>query len=710
MIRTRALLAALLFAPLLLAQDAPPTADDLAAQQRRVGERLAKIEETMRRVAKIIEKDNPEQAARLKMAWDRSKSDRNLEKIGEIEDLLEEEYFNEAFDEQKKLEAALNRLLDILLDREAELNDLKDEIDRLESLAQKLDKIIEDERRQYHNTEKFADPEKTLQRAAAAKAKLTDLIAREGKLIDKTKRPGRNEALEALKARAQGLLHDQQALRGKQDAAAQDELKKKADALAEDIARHAKSLPDAMKAGKLGRSDPAGQAAGASERAAGAMGEAAAKMKGDGEFQPNQRDAEQELSETLDALRRLEKRREKYDESRLVKEQDRIRKDTERLQAELDRLEKNAPGTDSGSGNLGKAQGDMNRASGKLSRGERRDAVPHEEDAKRELEKAYEKLEELEKELKRLIELPDYDKLAEEQEKTEGDTEDLLKDMKKAGDPQGGGQGEGTPGQGGVQGAKRAMQRAKRNLRQRSAKGANRDQKEALERLEKAREELEEALRQMREEEQLMLLEAIERRLRRMLRDQTKIFKETLSLSIRLRDAKKPPRAVVDKGAQLGDGEAELAAEAEKILEILREEGTTVVIPDVVEDLKLDLDNLARRLRDLKAGPYTQQVQRDVMETLRDLIEVIQQELNRRQGQGQGGQPQEGNPDEPLLPTSAELKMLKALQLRVNRRTETFEKLIEKEDDERSRIADKQSAVGTLTRTMADRLNREEDQ
>ncbi len=208
-----------------------------------------------------------------------------------------------------------------------------------------------------------------------------------------------------------------------------------------------------------------------------------------------------------------------------------------------------------------------------------------------------------------------------------------------------------------------------------------------------------------------MLLEALERRLLKMLQKQTKIFKETLSLNIRLRDVKnKPPRALVDKGRQLGGGETELAVAAEKILDILREEGTTVVIPDVIADMTKDLETLAKRLRKLNAGEYTQQIQQDVIDTLAELIEVIKDELERRQAKQGSGDGPEGDPDESLLPTSAELKMLKALQLRVNKRTATFDKMRQKEDEERLRLAAKQESVGTLTRTMADRLNREEDE
>jgi len=52
--------------------------------------------------------------------------------------------------------------------------------------------------------------------------------------------------------------------------------------------------------------------------------------------------------------------------------------------------------------------------------------------------------------------------------------------------------------------------------------------------------------------------------------------------------------------------------------------------------------------------------------------------------------------------------MLKSLQVRVNKRTATFDRMVKKEDDERARIAEKQDGVGTLTRTMADKLNRQD--
>ena len=54
--------------------------------------------------------------------------------------------------------------------------------------------------------------------------------------------------------------------------------------------------------------------------------------------------------------------------------------------------------------------------------------------------------------------------------------------------------------------------------------------------------------------------------------------------------------------------------------------------------------------------------------------------------------------------------MLRSLQNRVNRRTKRFERLRDKDTDERGRLSGKQNGVADLTRTMADKLNREEDE
>ncbi len=580
------------------------TAKQLRERQDEVRRRLKIIEETMGRIAEIIKRTDPEKAARLKLALEQSREDGNLEAIDDIMNELDSQHWQEAMRGQKDLKAALERMLDILTDRDRERQRLKDEIDRLENLSQQLNKIIQEERDHYPETEKVADPEATLRRAAAARAKLADLLKRQKELIERTG-----------KAAQSGELNDE-----------------------------------------------------------------------------------------------------------LAPSQERIRRDLERLGGDLERLGKQAPGLDTGKGSLDKAGKEMKKAEKKLRKDETREAVPHEKAAQEELEKLERKLEQMEEELKKIVRLPDYEELAKKQDGTSEDTDDLLKKMKQGSPPQPGQNpdgGEGTPGQREVEGAKKAMQRASRNLRSRSGRSANSDQKEALDRLEKARQELEEVLRQLREEEQLMLLDALEKRFRKMLRVQRGITKGTTALNLRVRDKDRAKVSRADRGKakELSEGETGLAVDAEKVGDILREEGTSVVIPDVVDDLRQDLDSLALRITRLDVGEYTRRVQRDIEATLAELIQVIQEEREKRQGQGGGqGDGQEGEGEDRLLPSSAELKMLKALQVRINRRTSLFDRMARagrtKEadlDTERGRLVKKQDTVSGLTRNMADRLNREDE-
>jgi hypothetical protein len=695
------------------------SADDVAAKQRDLGKRIEKLEQTMERIAALIAKQNPEQAAKLRSAWQRSRSDQNTRMIQEIENLIRQGYFTEALEKQKNLGSSLQRILDILLDRDAEREAVKEEIKRLETIQKMIDDLIKSETDLALESEKFADPERALQRAAAAKSKLKNLINRQNKLIEKTKDDAADPELKDLQNRLKEIRKAQAGLSKQKNSPNQEKLAAETAKLAKDIAEFAKQMPDGMKGtqdGAMGRANPADQAGNAAQRATEAMKDAAARMQGNQPFDKRQEDAEQELREAAEALRRLDERREQFDKEQLTKQQERIRRDAERLQEDLKRLERGAPGKDAGSGEMGEAQNGMQKAEGSLSKGDRKGAMPDEQKAKKDLEKAYEKLEEFEKDLKKLLKLPDYDKMAKEQDDTTEKTDEVLKKMEEAGKQQGGQQGgEPTPGQGQVQGAKGAMQRGSRNLRNKSAKKANSNQKEAVDRLKQAQEQLEEALRQLREEEQLMLLDAIERRLNEMLRTQMKIRTDTIALNLRLKDTakanRKPTRADTDRARQLGEGEAGIAVEAEKLLDLLREEGSTVVIPDVVDDMRKDLDVLAQRLNKLLAGSYTQEIQTDIIQTLKELIQVIQEERERKQGKG-GGNPDsmEGDQDDSLLPNSAELKMLRSLQSRVNRRTQRYERLREKEDSERGRLADKQNGVADLTRTMADKLNRAEDE
>jgi hypothetical protein len=122
--------------------------------------------------------------------------------------------------------------------------------------------------------------------------------------------------------------------------------------------------------------------------------------------------------------------------------------------------------------------------------------------------------------------------------------------------------------------------------------------------------------------------------------------------------------------------ELALSEKAQQALEIILEDGTSVVFPKVVERLRDDLARVSGKLDEEETGGYTHVMQKEIETTLEELIEALKKAQEQKQGGGGGGGGGGGNPnenEEPLLPNSAELKMLKSMQLRVNRLTEAFD-------------------------------------
>lgn len=125
--------------------------------------------------------------------------------------------------------------------------------------------------------------------------------------------------------------------------------------------------------------------------------------------------------------------------------------------------------------------------------------------------------------------------------------------------------------------------------------------------------------------------------------------------------------------ADLSTRQGALAQEAATCLHILDEDGTTIAFPRVVEQLSEDMATVADRLAAYRVGALTQTIEREIVETLEQLLEAVQRMQQENEQQG-GGQPGEmGDDQPPLLPPSAELKLLRAGQHRVNTRTEVIE-------------------------------------
>ena len=314
----------------------------------------------------------------------------------------------------------------------------------------------------------------------------------------------------------------------------------------------------------------------------------------------------------------------------------------------------------------------MSQAAESMEQGDQQSRAEQQKEAEEALEEAREKLE---KAKAALEQQPSAEELSKEQQSVKEETQALSEQMKKDGESQGqegkSGGKPGQPSQGSpsaqkkIDQAQQSMGDATESLEQDAAGEAVPKQDEAIEKLEEAKKELEQALEQLRKEEREEALRDLESRFRELLAKQRPINEATLTLDEVGRDNFK--RAERLRLADLSTDERELAKQAATCLHILDEEGTTIAFPRIVGQLGEDMETVAERLAVWKVGRVTQTIEQEIVETLEQLLAAVkkmQQESEQQDGQGSKS---DGNP--PLLPKSAELRLLRASQNRVNTRT-----------------------------------------
>ena len=220
---------------------------------------------------------------------------------------------------------------------------------------------------------------------------------------------------------------------------------------------------------------------------------------------------------------------------------------------------------------------------------------------------------------------------------------------------------------------------------------ANRDeaieaQEEAKRQLEKAKAELEEILRQLREEELERMLALLEGRFRRMLEMELRVYEGTLRLAKTPLDAR--GREVEIESGKLGIRQKRIVLDADRVLTLLREEGSSVAFPETVEQMREDMEQIAHRLGQTKVDNLTQNIEEDVIQTLQELIEALQKAQQELEEQQQQQQQQQQDQDQPLVDTLAEIKMIRSLQMRINTRTKRYARLLDDIDDPTGQASD----------------------
>ena len=228
-----------------------------------------------------------------------------------------------------------------------------------------------------------------------------------------------------------------------------------------------------------------------------------------------------------------------------------------------------------------------------------------------------------------------------------------------------------TAGRKQVQEAAGDMRNAKQEIEKEKPQEASDKQERAIQKLEEVRKRLEELLKQMREEEMQRLLAALAGRCQRMLAMQKEVYEGTLRLDKAIKEYpdKKASRTEEQRSLQLSDREQEIVREATKCIELLENEGSGVAFPEVFHQVRDDMINVQRRLGKADVFEVTQGIEQDIIATLGEMIEALKKPQNA--GNSKGGSNSKP-PPQSLIDLLAELKMVRAMQVRVNTRTVTY--------------------------------------
>ena len=297
---------------------------------------------------------------------------------------------------------------------------------------------------------------------------------------------------------------------------------------------------------------------------------------------------------------------------------------------------KGGKGKSAGSKSAGKAAGAMGEAQEQLGDNQPESSLKDMDHAIEALEKTMKELEAMEEDARReLLKLP-FDQQAKKQDDTKHATDTLSKDMEKAEEGDEEGEGQPTPGKKRVQQAVPKQRAAAGQLKE--YKPAKQKQQDAKEDLEAASKELEEALAQLRQQLQDEVLRALEERFTAMLAVQRELTIATKKLHMTrenvLTSDGSLPAALASKIALIATGEGDLYVEAGEALKLLEEEGTTAVFPEIVMDLKEQLNDVASRCRANETGEVVQLKQLEVEDTLELLINALRRTIEKKDGGG----------------------------------------------------------------------------
>jgi len=264
-----------------------------------------------------------------------------------------------------------------------------------------------------------------------------------------------------------------------------------------------------------------------------------------------------------------------------------------------------------------------------------------------------------------------------------------------------------------IQDANDSQSKAKDKIEKNERQDALNDQEDAKTKLEQARKKLEEILRQLREEEIERVLADLQKRCEKMLQMQEIVNTGTKQVHTRIYSLGKPEREDEQTSRRLSEDEDKIVHEADNAIAVIEAEGTAVAFIEVFHQVRNDMMQVSRRLGRIDPGTETQMIEDDIVVTLKEMIEAFkkqqQEQRDKKQTQQNNGTP----PPQELIDKLAELRMIKAMQMRVNTRTTLWGKRYEGEEArepsiivELNELAKRQLRIWNVTDNIAKGRNK----
>lgn len=636
---------------LLSAQDDDKRRSELGERQRLVERNMAELESRFVRVAESLQAKEPERAKRLIDTLQQAKERLIAKRMTTVTTLLDGNKLDQAEKELQLVVEDLDRLVRMLLNDDRDEMSKAQEIATLEQWKKQLQNLMQEQNQVSRETDKVANKEDAL-KGLDEKIKLVEeLIKDQQGLIDQTQREA-NAGIRAL-----DRIADKQF-----------DIRQRTEAVAREL--QGKPTP-----GESSATDPAADPNNGGENPAEKPSDPNANPPSDQKPKPTDPNAQPSDAKPNDSKPSDPKPSDSKPSDPSAGGDSKSQGEPSDGSSKPDAGKASAGKKQPGQQPLENSMQHQKKAEENLTQGHPTDAQRDEQKALSEMQSA---LDELNKERRRIASLPPeaLAELAKQQRRTRGKTMDLASEMAKAKKPSGEENSQQNPngkqpGQQPVQDAEQAMDQAAGGLEENEGQRAERQQAKAESKLNEAMREIEERLNQLREETRQEKLARLEARFTEMLARQ----KATTQATIALDDKKTTLVKLLQRDQlnmlRMATEETEISELGQQAYDLLLEDGTSSVFPECVLDLREDLARVAKLLESERTDQLTQFVQREIETALEDLLESLKQAKKEGGGGGGGG----GGGKQPLLRKSSELKMLRAAQLRVNRRTKQFESI-----------------------------------